>query len=103
MSGHEIRVVHSGRAAISQAQMYRPDIALLDIGMPDLSGYEVAQSLRREPWAAKATFIALTGWGQDSDRQRALDAGFDHHLIKPVDPDKLAELIGGEPEPGRQR
>jgi len=73
--------------------VFRPDTALLDIGMPDLSGYEVAQSLRAEPWAANIRLIALTGWGQDSDRHRALEAGFDHHLIKPVDPDQLAGLI----------
>jgi len=93
MAGHEVRVAHLGRAALSLARMFRPDTALLDIGMPDLSGYEVAQSLRTETWAANILLIALTGWGQDSDRRRALEAGFDHHLIKPVDPDKLAELI----------
>lgn len=93
MAGHEVRVAHLGRAALSVAQVFRPDTALLDIGMPDMSGYEVAQSLRREPWAANIRLIALTGWGQESDRRRALEAGFDHHLIKPVDPDKLAALI----------
>ena len=93
MAGHEVRVAHLGRSALSLAQMFRPDTALLDIGMPDLSGYEVAQSLRREPWAANIRLIAHTGWGQDSDRRRALEAGFDHHLIKPVDPDQLTGLI----------
>jgi len=93
MAGHEVRVAHLGRAALALAQVFRPDTALLDIGMPDLSGYEVAQSLRAEPWAANIRLIALTGWGQDSDRRRALEAGFDHHLIKPVDPDQLAGLI----------
>jgi signal transduction histidine kinase len=93
MAGHEVRVAHHGRAALSVAQVFRPDTALLDIGMPDMSGYEVAQSLRREPWAANLRLIALTGWGQESDRRRAIDAGFDFHLIKPVDPDKLAHLI----------
>ncbi|HTU68000.1 MAG TPA: ATP-binding protein [Steroidobacteraceae bacterium] len=96
MSGHEVRVAHLGRAAVSLAQVFRPDTALLDIGMPDISGYEVAEALRAEPWAANLRLIALTGWGQDSDRRRALEAGFDHHLIKPVDPDRLAELIDGE-------
>jgi CheY-like chemotaxis protein len=70
---------------------------VLDIGMPDLSGYEVAEMLRREPWAANLQLIALTGWGQDHDRKRALDAGFDHHMIKPVDPQKLASLIADRP------
>jgi len=93
MAGHEVRVAHLGRAAVSLAQVFRPDAALLDIGMPDMSGYEVAAALRREPWAEGIMLVALTGWGQDSDRRRALEAGFDHHLIKPVDPDKLASLV----------
>ena len=93
MAGHEVRVAHLGRAALSLAQVFRPDTALLDIGMPDISGYEVARALRAEPWAANILLVALTGWGQESDRRRALEAGFDHHLIKPIDPDKLAGLI----------
>jgi signal transduction histidine kinase len=93
MSGHEVRVAHLGQEALSVAEVFRPDTALLDIGMPDLSGYEVAERLKREPWAANMRLIALTGWGQDRDRQRAMEAGFVHHMIKPVDPDKLAELI----------
>ena len=100
MSGHEVRVAHLGHTALSIAQAFRPDTALLDIGMPDLTGYEVAESLRREPWAEGIALIALTGWGQESDRRRALEAGFDHHLIKPVDPDQLAELIATPAEYG---
>ena len=97
LEGHEVQVAHLGRDAVSLAQEFRPDTAVLDIGMPDLSGYEVAEILRREPWAANLQLIALTGWGQDHDRRRALDAGFDHHLIKPVDPHKLASLIADRP------
>jgi CheY-like chemotaxis protein len=97
MAGHEVRVAHSGRAALSLTQVFRPDTVLLDIGMPDLSGYEVAQFLRREPWTTGIRLIALTGWGQESDRRRALEAGFDEHMIKPVDPDKLAALIANAP------
>ena len=89
LSGHEVRVAHLGQTALSLAQTFRPDVALLDIGMPDLSGYEVARALRQEPWATDLQLIALTGWGQDDDRRRALEAGFDHHLTKPVDPDQL--------------
>ena len=96
MAGHEVRVAHNGKSALSLAQVFRPDTALLDIGMPDMTGYEVAESLRHEPWAAKLVLIALTGWGQESDRRRAHEAGFDHHLIKPVDPDRLARVIAGE-------
>jgi CheY-like chemotaxis protein len=65
----------------------------LDIGMPQLNGYEVAQALRQESWGAGITLIALTGWGQQGDRQRAIAAGFDRHLTKPVDPDALVSLI----------
>jgi signal transduction histidine kinase len=95
MAGHEVRVAHLGQAAVSLAQVFRPDTALLDIGMPDMSGYEVAENLRREPWAAGIQLIALTGWGQESDRRRALEAGFDHHLVKPIDPDQLVGLMSG--------
>jgi CheY-like chemotaxis protein len=95
LEGHEVRVAHLGRTALSVAQEFRPDAALLDIGMPDLTGYEVARELRREPWGASVQLIALTGWGQDGDRRQALEAGFDHHLTKPVDLERLAELIAG--------
>jgi CheY-like chemotaxis protein len=93
LSGHEVRVTHTGRGALSLAQAFRPDTSLLDIGMPDMSGYEVAEALRREPWGASIRLIALTGWGQDDDRRRAKRAGFDHHLTKPIDPDALDALI----------
>jgi signal transduction histidine kinase len=100
LSGHEVRVAHLGQSALSLAQAFRPDIALLDIGMPDLSGYEVARALRRELWATDLQLIALTGWGQDDDRRRAREAGFDHHLTKPIDPNQLESLIaGGFPQP----
>ena len=95
LSGHEVRVAHLGETALSLAQTFRPDVALLDIGMPDLSGYEVARALRRESWATDLQLIALTGWGQDDDRRSAMAAGFDHHLTKPVDPDELGRLIAG--------
>jgi signal transduction histidine kinase/ActR/RegA family two-component response regulator len=93
LSGHEVRVAHLGHTALSLAQTFRPNVGLLDIGMPDLSGYEVARALRNESWATNLQLIALTGWGQDDDRRRALEAGFDHHMTKPVDPDQLASLI----------
>jgi CheY-like chemotaxis protein len=93
MAGHEVRVVHDGRAALSLAHTFRPDVVFLDIGMPQLTGHEVAQALRREPWGAGIVLIALTGWGQEGDRQRALKAGFDRHRTKPVDPDTLEALV----------
>jgi PAS domain S-box-containing protein len=91
--GHEVRVAHSGNAALEVAQTFHPDVALLDIGMPDLDGYEVARNLRVENAYPDIVLIALTGYGQDGDKARARAAGFDHHLTKPVDPSKLEALI----------
>jgi signal transduction histidine kinase/CheY-like chemotaxis protein len=103
MSGHLVRVVHDGRAALTIAQTFRPDAVVLDIGMPQLNGYEVAQALRREPWGAGLTLIALTGWGQESDLQRAFDAGFDRHLTKPIDPDALETVLSSPKRSGKAR
>jgi PAS domain S-box-containing protein len=102
LEGNEVRVAYNGRAALALAQAFRPDTALLDIGMPELSGYEVAEALRREPWGADICLIALTGWGQDRDRQRANDAGFNHHVTKPVDPGMLEALMTND-SPRRRR
>jgi signal transduction histidine kinase len=95
IAGHEVRVVHDGHAALSIAQTFRPDVAILDIGMPQLNGYEVAKALRREPWGTNIYLMALTGWGQEGDRQLAVHAGFDRHLTKPVDPDNLESVLSG--------
>jgi CheY-like chemotaxis protein len=70
-----------------------PHAAILDIGMPDMTGYEVVRQIRAQPWGSSVYAIALTGWGQKEDKSRALAAGFDHHLTKPVDPDELAALL----------
>jgi PAS domain S-box-containing protein len=102
MAGHDVRVVHDGCAALSVAQTFRPDTVLLDIGMPQLNGYEVARALRQEPWGTAITLIALTGWGQERDRQRAVDAGFDRHLTKPIDPDALEALLSERTRPAVQ-
>jgi PAS domain S-box-containing protein len=102
LGGHDVRVVHDGRAALSVAQSFRPDTALLDIGMPNLNGYEVAQALRQEQWGSGITLIALTGWGQESDRQKAIEAGFDRHLTKPIDPDALEALLSEGTRPAVQ-
>lgn len=93
--GHEVRIAHSGNAALSVARSFHPDAALLDIGIPDLDGYEVARKLRVETFCPDIVLIALTGYGQDGDKERAQAAGFDHHLTKPVDPNKLEALIAG--------
>ena len=93
LSGHEVRVVHDGNAALSVARTFRPDVALIDIGMPDLSGYEVAERMRREPWGVDIYLVAVTGWGRDDDRQQAKVAGFDRHITKPVDPLYLDDIF----------
>jgi CheY-like chemotaxis protein len=93
LSGHEVFLAHSGTEALEVASRERPDIAVLDIGMPDLNGYEVAERIRREDWGKRMKLIAVTGWGQAEDKRRALVAGFNHHLTKPVDPSQLEALF----------
>ncbi len=93
MMGHETTVVHDGLAAIEAAETLRPKVVILDIGMPHLDGYATVQRLIAQPWAAGTLFVALTGWGREGDRQKALDAGFSHHLVKPVDLDAMSSLI----------
>ena len=95
--GHEVRTASNGEEALAVAEQFRPEVALLDIGMPQLSGYEVAERLRRSSWGQAATLIAVTGWGQEEDRRRAKEAGFDHHLVKPVDPAALSVLLSSRP------
>jgi CheY-like chemotaxis protein len=92
LSGHEVRVAYDGDSAVSVGGEFRPRVAILDIGMPGTNGYDVARALRRSH-GEEVTLVALTGWGQDADRRRAADAGFDHHLIKPVDPGALNQLL----------
>jgi PAS domain S-box-containing protein len=100
LHGHAVRVANSGKSALALANSFRPDIAVLDIGMPELNGYEVARQLRREPWGRAMKLIALTGWGQESDKRRAIDAGFDLHFTKPIDIAQMQALIAeGAPEP----
>jgi PAS domain S-box-containing protein len=93
LNGHTVRVANSGRSALALANAFRPDIAVLDIGMPELNGYEVARQLRSEPWGRAMKLIALTGWGQESDKRRAIDAGFDLHFTKPIDIAQMQALI----------
>ena len=88
--GHEVRVAYDGASALRISGEFRPRVAILDIGMPGANGYEVARSLRRQ---GGVTLVALTGWGQETDRRRTAEAGFDHHLIKPIDPQMLNVLL----------
>jgi PAS domain S-box-containing protein len=92
-SGHEVHLAHDGTQALEVAARVRPHVALLDIGMPGLDGYQVAARIRRESWGGEMKLIAMTGWGQDADKLAARQAGFDHHLTKPVDPAKLDSLL----------
>jgi CheY-like chemotaxis protein len=91
--GHEVRTAFDGPAALALATEYQPDVVLLDIGLPGMNGYEVAQRLRQLPGLDRAVLAAVTGYGQESDRQRTRNAGFDRHLVKPVDPAALQDLL----------
>lgn len=92
--GHRVEVVHDGTAAVHAARANVPDIALLDIGMPGLDGYQVARQLRAEAATQHIHLVAITGWGRDADREEARNAGFDHHLLKPVNPHEIVRLLG---------
>jgi signal transduction histidine kinase len=98
--GNSIRIGHDGEVAVEMAGRYRPDVVLLDIGLPKMNGYEAARAIRSEPWGKSMVLIAVTGWGQEEDRRKSAEAGFDLHLIKPVDARELmkllAELSGGK-------
>jgi signal transduction histidine kinase/ActR/RegA family two-component response regulator len=97
LDGHDVRVAYTGRQALEIARAFLPHAAILDLGLPDLSGYDVARQMRREPALAGVRLVALSGWGQDEHQQRAREAGFDHHLIKPADPDELLALLAAQP------
>jgi signal transduction histidine kinase len=98
--GHEVHTAADGAEALALAAVCRPDVMLLDIGMPKLDGYEVARRVRAEPWGKGTVLIALTGWGQDEDRRRSREVGFDNHLVKPLDPDKLSAMLAKLPGAG---
>ena len=93
LAGHEVRTAANGTEALTIAEEFLPEVALLDLGMPDLSGFEVARRIRAAPWGSGIVLIALTGWGQEEDRRRTAEAGFDHHLTKPIPPDAIEDLI----------
>jgi PAS domain S-box-containing protein len=101
--GHEVHVAHDGVAGLQAAQTDRPDIVFLDIGMPGMDGYEVARRLRRQPGLRGVVLVALTGWGQEEDRERARRAGFDHHLTKPAAPETLQQLLNDLPPSERSQ
>ncbi len=91
--GHDVCTAYDGLEAVQAAAAYRSDVVLLDIGLPKMNGYEAAREIRRQPGGNNVTLIALTGWGQAEDKRRAAEAGFDHHITKPVDLRALGELL----------
>jgi CheY-like chemotaxis protein len=95
LMGHDVRSAQSGLAAIDVAAEFRPELIVLDIGMPGLDGYEVCRRIRQHPWGQAIVIAALTGWTRDEDRDRSEQAGFNHFLVKPVDPKALEDLIAG--------
>ncbi len=92
-SGHAVRMAYDGTSVVEAALDYRPNVVLLDIGLPGLNGYEVAKQLRQQPARQNTVLVAMTGYGQESDRQRSKDAGFDHHLVKPGDFGKVLQIL----------
>jgi signal transduction histidine kinase/DNA-binding response OmpR family regulator len=99
MEGHVVQLAHDGPTALSAAADFRPDAIILDIGLPGIDGFEVARRLRRRPDANGVILLALTGYGRDEDRATSLEAGFDHHLVKPADTDELRRLLANIPVP----
>lgn len=93
LQGHTVQMAYDGEDALRAAERWKPEVVLLDIGLPALNGYDVCRQLRAQPWARGITIAALTGWGQAADRDRAEAAGFDRHLVKPVDPDLLIQMM----------
>jgi CheY-like chemotaxis protein len=95
ISGHDTRMAHDGVDAVKQAERFLPDVVFLDIGMPRLDGYEACRAIRAQPWGRDIFLVAITGWGQEEDRRLSEQAGFDLHIVKPVDPAELVALISG--------
>lgn len=95
--GHETRTAHDGESAVSTAESFLPEVVLLDIGLPKLNGYEVAQRIRENAWGKSMFLIAVTGWGQEEDRQRSSEVGLNVHMVKPVEPAALERLLADLP------
>jgi len=93
ITGNKTYMAHDGVEAIEAIEKYRPEVVLLDIGLPKIDGHEVCRHVREQPWGKHIVVIALTGWGQEDDRRKSEEAGFNGHLVKPVDYDKLLELL----------
>lgn len=99
--GHETRTAHDGESALATAEAFLPDVVLLDIGLPKLNGYEVAQRIRQQPWGTSMFLIAVTGWGQEEDRQRSSEVGLNVHMVKPIEAGALEQLLSDLARDGR--
>ena len=95
--GNDVRLAYDGLAAVEMAAEYRPDLVLMDIGMPKLNGYDAARQIRQQPWGKQLVLAALTGWGQEEDKLRTREAGFDYHFVKPIDAEVLRRLLAELP------
>jgi CheY-like chemotaxis protein len=95
--GNLTDTAHDGLEAVAAAERFRPDVVFLDIGLPKLNGFDAASRIREQPWGRSMVLVALTGWGQEEYRRRGRDAGFDIHLVKPVDPSTLMKLLASLP------
>lgn len=93
IKGYDVRSAYDGKEAFEIASQFFPAVAVLDIGMPVSNGFQTAQAMRKQPWGEHMILIAATGWGEASDRQKTREAGFDHHLVKPLDSTKLLEIL----------
>lgn len=91
--GNDVRTANDGVEAVETAEAFGPDLVLLDIGMPRMNGFEACRRIREQAWGNRVTIVALTGWGQEEDKRRSQEAGFDDHLVKPVDPAALERLL----------
>lgn len=91
--GNDTRTARDGLQAVEQADAFRPEVIVLDIGLPKLNGYDACRHIREQAWAKDTLIVAATGWGQDEDRRRSKEAGFDHHLVKPVDAAELNRML----------
>ena len=100
LSGGGVRprvcIANDGEAGVAVARQFQPDMVLMYIGMPKLNGYEAASRIRQQPWGRAMMLVALTGWGQADDRRKSANAGFNHHLVKPIDMDDLIKLVSGD-------
>ena len=97
LSGHQTQVVHDGLEAIAVAQRFRPHVVLLDIGLPTLNGFDACRRIRAQPWGKRMMVVAVTGWSQDADHRKSREAGFDHHMVKPIGYAALMSLFDSAP------